>query len=93
MELEIGWPEAKEMFAEDVLLIGPNSMKSIVKVSKNEFRFSTTDCGGMVLKLFPVFIPDVVELLALMRGIRSEKMRRPDAGHMFRKNEKALRPG
>ena len=77
MELEIGWPEAKEMFAEDVLLLGPNSMKSSVKVSKNEFRFSTTDCGGMVLKLFPVFIPDIVKLLALMRGICAKEMRGP----------------
>ena len=77
MELEIGWPEAKEMSAEDVLFLGPNSMKSSIEVSKNELRLSTTNRGGMVLKLFPIFIPDVVKLFALMWSICTEEMRRP----------------
>ena len=77
MELEIGWPEAEEMFTEDVLFLGPNSMKSGIKVSKNELRLSATNSGGMVLKLFPVFISDVVKLFALMWGICAKKVGRP----------------
>ena len=77
MKLEVGWPEAEEMYAKHVLFLGPNSMKSSIKVSKDELRLSVTNSGGMVLKLFPVFISDVLKLFALGWGIRAKKVGRP----------------
>ena len=65
------------MFTKNVLFLRPDSMKSSIKVSKNEFGLSVTNSGGMVLKLFPVFIPDVIKLFALVWGICAKKVGRP----------------
>ena len=65
------------MWPEEVSFLFPYVLQSSVKVPENKAWLSGTECGCMVLKLFPVLIPDVIQFLTLMRSIGTEKVGGP----------------
>ena len=64
------------MLTYKVLFLRVDCMYSSIEISKRERGFSITISGGMVQKLFPVFVSNVIKVLTLMRSIRTEEVRR-----------------